>query len=130
MEHAPECDFDPARFPIAANKMGPFNSQNTFLRGALLKDYFLFPHVGRMDDIWASYYLQAKGAKVVYNKASVYQRRNVHDLIRDMRQEYVGYENNLQIVEGLVKEPESILNYLPGRSVWAFELYRRHFKNA
>ena len=130
MEHAPECDFDPGCFPMASNKMGPFNSQNTFLRGALLKDYFLFPHVGRMDDIWASYYLQAKGAKVVYNKASVYQKRNVHDLIRDMRQEYVGYEHNLQIVEGLPSEPESILNYLPGRSAWAFELYRRHFNHA
>ena len=130
MEHAPECDFDPGRFPLAANKMGPFNSQNTFLRGALLKDYFLFPHVGRMDDIWASYYIQAKGAKVVYNKASVYQKRNVHDLIRDMRQEYLGYEHNLQIVEGLASEPESLLNYLPGRSAWAFQLYRRHFNHA
>ena len=130
MEHAPECDFDPGRFPLAANKMGPFNSQNTFMRGALLKDYFMFPHVGRMDDIWASYYLQAKGAKVVYNKASVYQKRNVHDLVVDMRQEYLGYEHNLQIVEGLAGEPESLLNYLPGRSAWAFELYRRHFKNA
>jgi hypothetical protein len=130
MEHAPECNFDPGRFPMASNKMGPFNSQNTFLRGALLKDYFLFPHVGRMDDIWAAYYIQAKGAKVVYNQASVYQKRNVHDLVRDMRQEYVGYEHNLQIVEGLAAEPESILNYLPGRSAWAFELYRRHFKDA
>ncbi len=130
MEHAPECDFDPGRFPLASNKMGPFNSQNTFLRGALLKDYFLFPHVGRMDDIWGSYHLQAKGAKVVYNKASVYQKRNVHDLIVDMREEYLGYEHNLQIVEGLATEPESLLNYLPGRSAWAFELYRRHFKNA
>jgi hypothetical protein len=130
MEHAPECDFDPGWFPLAANKMGPFNSQNTFLRGALLKDYFLFPHVGRMDDIWASYYLQAKGAKVVYNKASVYQKRNVHDLVQDMREEYLGYEHNLQIVEGLAGEPESILNYLPGRSAWAFELYRRHFNHA
>jgi hypothetical protein len=130
LEHAPECDFDPARFPIAANKMSPFNSQNTFMQGALLKDYFMFPHTGRMDDIWAGYYLQARGAKVVYNKASVYQKRNVHDLIRDMRQEYLGYENNLQIVEGLAKEPESLLNYLPGRSAWAFQLYRRHFKDA
>lgn len=130
MEHAPECDFDPGRFPLAANKMGPFNSQNTFLRGALLKDYFMFPHVGRMDDIWASYHLQAKGAKVVYNKASVYQKRNVHDLVRDMRQEYLGYEYNLQIVEGLASEPESLLNYLPGRSAWAFQLYQRHFKDA
>ena len=127
MEHAPECDFDPGRFPMAANKMGPFNSQNTFLRGALLKDYFLFPHVGRMDDIWGAYYLQAKGAKVLYNKASVYQQRNIHDLVVDMREEYLGYEHNLRIVEGLPGEPESILNFLPGRSVWALQLYRRHY---
>ena len=130
MEHAPECDFAPDRFPIASNKLSPFNSQNTFLRGAVLADYFLFPHVGRMDDIWAAYYVQAKGFRVVYNKASVYQQRNAHDLVRDMKQEYVGYENNLQIVENLPKDPESILAFLPGRSVWAFQLYRRHFQHA
>jgi hypothetical protein len=130
MEHAPECDFDPNAFPLAANKMAPFNSQNTFLRAELLKDYFLFPHVGRMDDIWAAYYIQAKGYKVVYNKASVYQKRNVHDLVRDMKQEYLGYENNLQIVQSLATDPESILAYLPGRSAWAFQLYRKHFDNA
>lgn len=129
MEHAPECDFDPTCFPIASNKIGPFNSQNTFLSGRCLKDYFLFPHVGRMDDIWASYYIQAKGFRTVWNRASVYQDRNIHDLVRDMKQEYVGYENNLKLVQDIVKDPESILSYLPGRSIWAFELYRRHFKN-
>jgi hypothetical protein len=130
MEHAPECTFDAKRFPIASNKMGPFNSQNTFLSGKYLKDYFLFPHVGRMDDIWAAYYLQAKGARVIWAKASVYQDRNVHDLVRDMKQEYCGYENNLKMVEELVKDPESIQSYLPGRSIRAFELYRRHFEDA
>ena len=127
MEHAPECDFDSCHFPMTANKMGPFNSQNTFLSGAVLKDYFPFPHVGRTDDIWAAYYLQAKGFKVVWNKASVYQKRNVHDLVHDMRQEYLGYEHNLQLVQNLANDPESILAYLPGRSAWAFQLYRKHF---
>jgi hypothetical protein len=130
MEHAPECDFDPSVFPMAADKLGPFNSQNTFLSGRCLKDYFLFPHVGRMDDIWAAYYVQARGFRAVWNKASVYQQRNVHDLVRDMRQEYVGYENNLKLVEDLARDPESILAYLPGRSAWAFQLYRRHFDHA
>ena len=37
-----------------------------------------------MDDIWASYYVEAKGLKVVYNKPSVYQLRNEHDLTKDM----------------------------------------------
>lgn len=130
MEHAPDCNFDPKCFPMAANKMGPFNSQNTFLAGKWLEHYFLFPHIGRMDDIWAAYYVQAKGCRVVWNKASVFQDRNVHDLVRDMRQEYVGYENNLNLVKDLACDPESILAYLPGRSAWAFQLYRRHFNHA
>ncbi|HEY4312073.1 MAG TPA: hypothetical protein VGN12_21675 [Pirellulales bacterium] len=130
MEHAPECTFDTEVFPFAANRLSPFNSQNTFLSGHCLRDYFLFPHVGRMDDIWAAYYLQAKGRNVVYNRASVYQERNPHDLVRDMRQEYLGYENNLNLVRDLARDPESIMAYLPGRSLWAFELYRRHFDHA
>jgi hypothetical protein len=130
MEHAPECQFDPSPFPMASNKISPFNSQNTFISGALLKDYFLFPHIGRMDDIWASYYLQAKGYKVVYGKPSVYQARNEHDLIKDMKQEYLGYENNLNIVRELAVDPEKIFSYLPEQSVQAFNLYRRHFPDA
>ena len=127
MIYKPECKFAPSAFPLAANKMAPFNSQNTFLNGELLKDYFLFPHVGRMDDIWAAYYVQARGAKVVFNRASVYQQRNEHDLVVDMKREYLGYENNLEIVTRLPGDPDSILNYLPAESKTAFSLYQRHF---
>lgn len=129
MEHAPECKFDPACFPITSGKLSPFNSQNTFLTREVLKDYFLFPHVGRMDDIWASYYVESKGYKVVYGKASVYQQRNGHDLVRDMREEYLGYEHNLRLVKDLAVESERILWYLPPESARAFQLYRRHFIN-
>lgn len=127
MEHAPQCCFESSCFPIAANVASPFNSQNTFVTRRVLEHYFMFPHVGRMDDIWASYYVQAQGFRVVYGAASVYQDRNVHDLTRDMRAEYLGYENNLSLVEDLARDPASILAYLPGRSAWAFQLYRRHF---
>jgi glycosyltransferase involved in cell wall biosynthesis len=130
MEHAPECRFDPDRFPMAASRMGPFDSQNTFLSAEILKDYFVFPHVGRMDDVWAAYYVQAKGYQVVYQKPSVYQARNAHDLVRDMKEEYLGYENNLRLVEDLARDPESILAYLPRQAVRAFALYRRHFDRA
>ncbi|HEX4007769.1 MAG TPA: hypothetical protein VHX60_16465 [Acidobacteriaceae bacterium] len=129
MEHAPECDFDAAAFPMGANKMGPFNSQNTFMSGKCLKDYFLYPHVGRMDDIWAAYYVQARGYGVAWAKASVYQERNVHDLVRDMQQEYCGYENNLKLVQEVARDPEAISAYIPGRSNWAWALYRRHFSH-
>lgn len=127
MEHAPECKFDDSFFPMASNRFAPFNSQNTFISGACLEDYFLFPHIGRMDDIWAAYYVQAKGYSAVFNCASVYQERNPHNLVRDMQQEYVGYENNLSLVADLARDPQSITAYLPGRSLWAFDLYQRHF---
>lgn len=127
MEHAPECTFDNAFFPFTSNKFAPFNSQNTFLLGSCLKDYFLFPHVGRMDDIWAAYYMQSKGYKIVFNSASVYQERNPHDLTKDMKKEYLGYENNLNLVNDIKNDPKAIYSYLPGISIRAFELYQRHF---
>ena len=128
MEHAPDCTFDPGAFPISSNKFSPFNSQNTFLSASVLRDYFLYPGVGRMDDIWAAYHAQAQGHRVVYGQASVYQDRNAHNLVDDMRQEYLGYENNLAIVEGLSKSPHALSPYLPIRATVAFELYKRHFK--
>jgi hypothetical protein len=127
LEYAPNCTFDESEFPLASNRMGPFNSQNTFIRGEMLKDYFVFPAIGRMDDIWASYYVQAKGYKVVYNKASVYQKRNPHDLINDLKEEYIGYENNLKLINSLTQDPESIFSFLPEKAATAFRLYQRHF---
>lgn len=127
MEHAPHCHFDESCFPIASGRPSPFNSQNTFMAGYLLKDYFLWPGIGRMDDIWASYYLQAKGRQVIYGKASVYQDRNEHDLINDMKQEYLGYEHNLSIITNLAMNTASIFGYLPRRAIRAWELYNRHF---
>lgn len=88
------------------------------------------PHVGRMDDIWPSYYLQAKGFRVVWNAPSVYQQRNVHDLTKDMKQEFAGYENNLNLVRDLTQNPECFAKYVPERAQRAFALYKRHFAHA
>lgn len=127
MEHAPECTFEPSYFPIASNAIAPFNSQNTFISKELLKDYFLFPHVGRMDDIWAAFYVQAMGFKVIFERPSVFQDRNVHNLTRDMKAEYLGYEFNLEICENIIKNPDCIKNYIGEQSAAAFELYQAHF---
>ena len=127
MEHTPNCMFDDACFPLASNAMAPFDSQNTFIDAGVLADYFLFPGIGRMDDIWASYYAQACGAKVVFGKPSVDQQRNQHDLVTDMRQEYLGYERNLALVEALQRDSEAIFDFIPPESSRAFDLYRRHF---
>ena len=124
LEHKPECEFDSSYFPFTSNKLSPFNSQNTFINRKVAIDYFLFPHVGRMDDIWAAYYVLSKGNKVVYNKASVYQDRNIHNLIEDMKKEYIGYENNLSLVKDLYNDSEKILKYLPEKSIAAWNVYR------
>jgi hypothetical protein len=130
MEHAPECEFDPIYFPMASNAFSPFNSQNTFLSRDVLRNYFLFPGIGRMDDIWASYYVESLGQFPVYGKASVYQKRNVHDLTQDMCQEFLGYQHNLQLVKDLKKSSQHIFHYLPSRSAQLLRLYRRHFEHA
>lgn len=128
MEHSPECNFDETIFPFSSNKLSPFNSQNTFLSREVLKNYFLFPHVGRMDDIWASYYVEALGYKVIYNNPTVYQDRNIHDLIKDMKNEYLGYENNFNLLKDLNHSPDNIKKYLPERSKDAFDLFKKFFK--
>lgn len=125
MEHAPECKFKTSTFPFTSNKPSPFNSQNTYLKRRVIKHYFLFPHIGRMDDIWASYYVEAKGFNVLYNKPSVYQQRNIHDLTKDMKNEYIGYENNLSLIRELKKNPDNIKKYLPNKSWMAFKLYQQ-----
>jgi hypothetical protein len=127
MQFAPWCEFSSTAFPMASTRMGPFDSQNTFVARHCLREYFMFPHIGRMDDIWASYHLQAQGARVVYGPPSVTQERNEHDVVSDLRAEYRGYEQNLAIVEALVHDPMAVLRYLPERSKAAFERYRTHF---
>lgn len=123
MEHSPNCEFSPSQFPFMSDGVSPFNSQNTFLTREALQHYFMFPFVGRMDDIWASFYLQALGYKVVYCEASVVQERNLHNLSLDFENEIVGYLNNLQLLESIRNDPGSIRRFIPERSAGAFDLY-------
>lgn len=106
--------------PYASNKISPFNSQNTFLARECLKYYFMYPFVGRMDDIWASYDLQKIFPNsLVYNKASVYQDRNQHDLIKNLEDEIIGYRNTYNYIHGNFS--------LPQRSLKSFEIYKTYF---
>jgi len=129
MQFRPECDFDDKDFPFTSNAMAPFNSQNTFLTREAAVDYFLFPHIGRMDDIWAAYYVQALGHTVVFGAPTVYQERNPHNLIEDMKKEYIGYENNLKLIYALRENPDSIETFLPERSKKAWQRYREIVSN-
>ncbi len=128
MEHAVTCEFSSFYFPMASNKPSPFNSQNTFLTRNALKHFGMICHVGRMDDIWASYHAQAQGLRVVYGAPSVVQKRNEHDLIEDMKKEYLGYELNHLIVEQIPKTKDAVRQFLKPESLKAMALYERHFE--
>ena len=45
----------------------------------------------------------------------------------NLQDEYIGYTNNLNLLKDLSRDPESIAAYMPGRTAWAFHLYRKHF---
>jgi hypothetical protein len=121
------CSFTDDKFPFCGEGISPFNSQNTFFTRETMKDFFLFPFVGRMDDIWGSYYYQSKGHKVIYNKPSVYQERNIHNYITDFSKEVDGYINNKNLIESVIKNSDNIKDFIPKRSWDAFEEYKKYF---
>lgn len=111
--------------PYCSNQIAPFNSQNTFLAREVIPFYSVLPHIGRMDDIWGSYILQHHFPNsVVYNRASVYQDRNVQDLITNLENEIIGYRNTLKLINDL----ENYKNYIPKNSYQFYQLYRTLFK--
>jgi hypothetical protein len=96
--------------PYCSNKIAPFNSQNTFLSREVIPYYAVLPFVGRMDDIWGGYIVQHYFPdSVIYAPASVYQDRNVQDLITNLEKEIIGYRNTLSLINNL-------LNFEKGRS--------------
>ena len=128
MQFKPDVVFDPGSFPLASNKLGPFNSQNTFVSPDWLGAYFLFPFVGRFVNIWTAYYVQAHGAKLVYGPPTVRQDRNVHDLTKDLAAEFVGYEHTLALLERLYEDPIAIFDFMPERSALSYKACRKHFE--
>jgi hypothetical protein len=121
----PDCKFNPECFPFTSSGISPFNSQNTFFTRDSIKNFFLFPHVGRMDDIWGSFYSQAKSDKVIYNNASVFQVRNHHNYLVDFSKEINGYLHNENIINEIMNDPEIIQKYVPEESYEALKEYQR-----
>lgn len=74
-----------------------FNSQNTAFIRELAPAMFMMPGVGRYDDIYASLICQRvmreRGLHVHFGKPFVWQQRNPHNLVRDLRQEIDGMES-------------------------------------
>jgi glycosyltransferase involved in cell wall biosynthesis len=93
------------RLALAPGTWAPFNSQNTALLRELIPAYLLFPHIGRYDDIWASYVIRhiadARGDLVTYGAPLVRQERNPHDYFKDLDAERFGLEANDVFLDGL-----------------------------
>jgi hypothetical protein len=123
LEHKPMCFFDDKYFPLASNTFSPFNSQNTFFSREALKKYIVIPFIGRMDDIWAGYYVESLGFNVVYNKATVFQDRNIQNLTKNMINEYIGYEKTIDLLKDLKNDSTSLYKYITNRSVIVLQKY-------
>jgi hypothetical protein len=110
--------------PYCSNKISPFNSQNTFMSREVIPYYSVLPFIGRMDDIWGGYILQYYFPNsLIYSPASVYQDRNVQDLILNVEKEIIGYRNTLQLVENL----PNFEQFLPKETLEFYNIYKKQF---
>jgi len=116
--------FNPDNFPFTCKYMSPFNSQNTFVTRNALRYFFMIPGIGRMDDIWASYYAQAQGCRVVYGGPSVIQERNNHNIDADYEAEMIGYTHTNSLIEALKDRPNRIREFIPEFAYDAMMLYQ------
>lgn len=111
--------------PFCSDVISPFNSQNTFLAREVIPFYSVLPFIGRMDDIWGSYIMQYYFPNsVIYNKASVYQDRNTQDLIKNLKDEIIGYEKTFDLVNNL----SDYYNMLPNETKRYIDCYKSMFK--
>jgi hypothetical protein len=111
--------------PFTTYQLTPFNSQNTFIHRSLISKYMMLCDIGRYDDIWGAYLLQNLvnlRQKIIFNKITVHQQRNEHDLIKDLKNEVWGYENTIKL------QKESIHDLLPEITKIKYLYYNKEMK--
>lgn len=81
-------------FALQPGTWSPFNSQNTAVFRDVIPAYFVSPCVGRYDDIWPSYMVTRianhLGDVIAYGQPLLRQKRNDHNLWKDLDDERVG----------------------------------------
>lgn len=123
LSESPIVKFDNIK-PYCFNKLSPFNSQNTFLSRTVIPYYTVLPFVGRMDDIWGGYLIQSIFKdSIVYAEATVYQKRNEQDLVKNLENEILGY----RFTKEFVKELRLETDYIPEKTRLFYKLYRSYF---
>lgn len=90
---------------LATDTWCPFNTQATAYCGIAAQLFVLPPGLGRYDDIWGSYITRHMfdylGYFVSYGVPLVYQQRNPHNLIADLKAELLGLEFTERFIEVL-----------------------------
>ena len=115
----PEVKYDNKNY-FGSEQLSPFNTQNTFFSREIIPRFMVIPHVGRMDDIWAAYFVQKEFPNsLIFGPSSVYQERNEQDLIKNLENELIGYRNTLDLLDGSYKLPEE--------AQLSYDLYRDSF---
>ena len=116
------------------NNYSPFNSQNTAILRELIPAYFLFPYIGRYDDIWASYIIKRianiKRDYVTYGNPIVIQNRNVHDYLKDFEQEKFGLRFNdcfIDILNSVKLEKKDSYQLAYSNLAYFFKRYNKDF---
>jgi hypothetical protein len=88
---------EPRHLACGIGTWTPFNAQNTAMLREVVPAYFLFPHIGRYEDIWASYVVKRiadhLGDLITFGAPLVRQERNVHNLLKDLDAERLGMEH-------------------------------------
>lgn len=130
MIYGPHCQFDDTCFPMASNQVAPFNSQNTFVSAEVLPYCFVLPFLtphGRLGDIWMAYHVQAQGFQVAFNRASVIQQRNPHDLTVDFMDEVLGVERTIALIEQINQGQYHPSQFWPQATLDAYGCYQAGF---
>ena len=97
-------------FPYTTISKTVFNSQNTFIHRSCLPNYAVLAKADRMDDIWGGIIFQEKTySSIVFNKPSVYQRRNYHNIVNDLERELLGYYKTIELLNA--KNSDSFNEY-------------------
>ena len=94
-----------ARAGVAVKSRTVLNTQNTAFLRQFAPCWLLPPQWKRMDDIWASLIAQRvmrdEGYVVHLGQPFVYQQRNPHNLVRDLKDEMLGYEHTVEFADWL-----------------------------
>lgn len=107
----------------------PFNSQATMYTRELAPLMFVWPGVGRYDDIWASFLarrvMDHLGLAVYYGPPAVNTEvRNDHDVVADLEAELFGMKHNQAVIDVLrnhtdhLRENATIAQLMSGVHGW------------